>query len=180
MLTMAEHSVPRYTSYPTAPHFSAAVGPQSYAAWLAAQSKAATLSLDLHVPYCTELCLYCGCTTKAARRRAPVEAYAVHLAREPGNSRPQRDTPSRRTIAHAGGSSSSSCAISPSISTPRRGPADFSAELEEIDALSASGIVRREGRVVIMTEMGRPFVRLVAAAFDAYLPKHRARHSVAV
>jgi oxygen-independent coproporphyrinogen-3 oxidase len=60
------------------------------------------------------------------------------------------------------------------------GPADFSAELDEIDALSASGIVRREGRVVIMTEMGRPFVRLVAAAFDAYLPKHRARHSVAV
>jgi oxygen-independent coproporphyrinogen-3 oxidase len=60
------------------------------------------------------------------------------------------------------------------------GPADFSAELDEIDALSASGIVRREGRFVIITEMGRPFVRLVAAAFDAYLPRHRARHSVAV
>ena len=60
------------------------------------------------------------------------------------------------------------------------GPADFSAELDEIDALSAFGIVRREGRFVIMIEMGRPFVRLVAAAFDAYLPKHRARHSVAV
>ena len=82
VLTMAERSVPRYTSYPTAPHFSAAVGPQSYAAWLATLSKAETLSLYLHVPFCTELCLYCGCTTKAARRRAPVDAYAEHLARE--------------------------------------------------------------------------------------------------
>jgi oxygen-independent coproporphyrinogen-3 oxidase len=74
--------LPRYTSYPTAPHFSAAVGPQSYAAWLAALSETAKLSLYLHVPYCTELCPYCGCTTTAVRRRAPVEAYAEHLARE--------------------------------------------------------------------------------------------------
>ena len=29
-------NVPRYTSYPTAPHFSNAVGPQDYARWLAA------------------------------------------------------------------------------------------------------------------------------------------------
>ena len=31
-----------------------------------------------------------------------------------------------------------------------------------------------------MTEEGRPFVRLVAAAFDAYLPVNHKRHSVAV
>src|SRR5215475_10303927 len=34
-LALAERSVPRYTSYPTAPHFCAAVGPRTYAAWLA-------------------------------------------------------------------------------------------------------------------------------------------------
>jgi oxygen-independent coproporphyrinogen III oxidase len=81
-LTLAERSVPRYTSYPTAPHFCAAVGPQTYAAWLAELPQAATLSLYLHVPYCTELCLYCGCTTKAVRRRAPIETYAEHLKKE--------------------------------------------------------------------------------------------------
>ena len=32
----------------------------------------------------------------------------------------------------------------------------------------------------MVTEEGRPFVRLVAAAFDAYLPKNHKRHSVAV
>jgi oxygen-independent coproporphyrinogen-3 oxidase len=64
-LTLSERAVPRYTSYPTAPHFSAAVGPQSYADWLAALPAAAKLSLYLRVPYCSELCLYCGCATKA-------------------------------------------------------------------------------------------------------------------
>ena len=81
-LTLAERAVPRYTSYPTAPHFSAAVGAEAYAEWLAALPADATLSLYLHVPYCTELCLYCGCTTKAVRRRAPVEAYADNLREE--------------------------------------------------------------------------------------------------
>ncbi len=81
-LTLAERAVPRYTSYPTAPHFSAAVGSEAYAAWLAALPPDATLSLYLHVPYCTDLCLYCGCTTKAVRRRAPVEAYADSLRNE--------------------------------------------------------------------------------------------------
>ena len=81
-LTLAERAVPRYTSYPTAPHFSAAVGPQTYAEWLAALPDTAKLSLYLHVPYCNELCLYCGCTTKAVRRRAPVVAYADLLTKE--------------------------------------------------------------------------------------------------
>lgn len=82
MLALAERNMPRYTSYPTAPHFCAALGPHTYAAWLAELPQAATLSLYLHVPYCTELCLYCDCTTKAVRRRAPVEAYAEHLLKE--------------------------------------------------------------------------------------------------
>ena len=35
-LAIAERNVPRYTSYPTAPHFSGAVGADRYAEWLAA------------------------------------------------------------------------------------------------------------------------------------------------
>jgi hypothetical protein len=81
-LTLAERAVPRYTSYPTAPHFSPGVGAETYAAWLAALPVQATLSLYLHVPYCSELCLYCGCTTKAVRQAAPVAAYADLLRTE--------------------------------------------------------------------------------------------------
>ena len=79
---LAERSVPRYTSYPTAPHFSDAVGPETYAQWLSALKPDADLSLYIHVPYCAEICLYCGCHTKAVRRREPVDRYAERLIGE--------------------------------------------------------------------------------------------------
>ena len=81
-LALAERNVPRYTSYPTAPHFSAAVGAATYGDWLAALPGRATLSLYIHVPFCTELCFYCGCNTRAVRRREPVETYAERLIDE--------------------------------------------------------------------------------------------------
>lgn len=81
---LAERNVPRYTSYPTAPHFTADVGPSVYAAWLAAIPADATLSLYIHVPYCTEICRYCGCHTKATRRAEPLDAYADALLDEIG------------------------------------------------------------------------------------------------
>jgi oxygen-independent coproporphyrinogen-3 oxidase len=81
-LALAERAVPRYTSYPTAPHFMPAVDGAVYADWLAALPEDAAISLYIHVPYCAELCLYCGCHTKAVRREDPLEAYADRLARE--------------------------------------------------------------------------------------------------
>jgi oxygen-independent coproporphyrinogen-3 oxidase len=80
--SFAEQSVPRYTSYPTAPHFTGAVTAGTYGSWLAALPRDASLSLYLHVPFCIELCHYCGCHTKAARRPEPVVAYADVLAAE--------------------------------------------------------------------------------------------------
>jgi oxygen-independent coproporphyrinogen-3 oxidase len=77
-----ERAVPRYTSYPTAPHFGPSIGASNYASWLDGLSKSDTLSLYLHVPFCEKLCLYCGCNTKATRRVEPIEAYAERLVRE--------------------------------------------------------------------------------------------------
>ncbi len=81
-LAAAERAVPRYTSYPTAPQFGPAVNARTYGAWLESLSGAATLSLYLHVPFCRELCHYCGCSTKAVRQTAPADAYATVLTRE--------------------------------------------------------------------------------------------------
>jgi oxygen-independent coproporphyrinogen-3 oxidase len=62
----------------------------------------------------------------------------------------------------------------------RAGAMDFSDELHALGRLIDAGIVRRAGRQIIVTEEGRPFVRLVAAAFDTYLLENQKRHSVAI
>jgi len=49
-----------------------------------------------------------------------------------------------------------------------------------LEPLRAEGLVAIEGTRVTLTERGRPFVRLAAAAFDAYLAQGAARHSRAV
>jgi oxygen-independent coproporphyrinogen-3 oxidase len=74
--------VPRYTSYPTAPHFSASIGADTYASWLGDLPKSDTLSLYLHVPFCEKICLYCGCNTKAVRRFESIDAYVERLSQE--------------------------------------------------------------------------------------------------
>ncbi|MBV9630326.1 MAG: oxygen-independent coproporphyrinogen III oxidase [Xanthobacteraceae bacterium] len=78
----AEQKVPRYTSYPTAPHFQAKVGPTIYSDWLSQIPADATLSLYVHVPFCTSLCIYCGCHTQVARRKDPLREYVSLLGRE--------------------------------------------------------------------------------------------------
>jgi oxygen-independent coproporphyrinogen-3 oxidase len=75
----ATRSVPRYTSYPTAPHFHAGVTGATYGDWLAALAPSSELSLYLHVPFCRNICAYCGCHTKAARKDGPLHDYAEML-----------------------------------------------------------------------------------------------------
>ncbi|MBZ9938546.1 oxygen-independent coproporphyrinogen III oxidase [Mesorhizobium sp. BR1-1-16] len=80
---VARRMVPRYTSYPTAPHFSPAVTPQAYAGWLEqVGTRDEAVSLYLHIPFCRSICAYCGCTTKASLRDEPIRAYAAALHRE--------------------------------------------------------------------------------------------------
>ena len=52
----ADRPLPRYTSYPTAPHFGADVNADRYGEWLAALSADTAVSLYLHVPFCRSIC----------------------------------------------------------------------------------------------------------------------------
>ena len=82
LLRKYDRLVPRYTSYPSAPHFSAAVTPADYAGWLRALPPSAPLSLYLHVPFCASLCVFCACHTTVVNQHAPLEAYAETLLQE--------------------------------------------------------------------------------------------------
>ena len=74
-----QERLPRYTSYPTAPHFSGTIGAKTYAEWLKAIPRHAIASLYLHVPFCRSMCWYCGCHTTIARRDEPISQYAAAL-----------------------------------------------------------------------------------------------------
>jgi oxygen-independent coproporphyrinogen-3 oxidase len=78
----AKRAVPRYTSYPTAPHFAPDFPESAYRDWLARLDPQEPISLYLHVPFCQQQCWYCGCNMKLTARYAPVAAYVQDLLAE--------------------------------------------------------------------------------------------------
>lgn len=74
--------VPRYTSYPTAPHFNETVDGAVYKRWLSELDPKSELSLYFHIPFCDEMCWFCGCYTKIVKRYDPVKDYLHALLAE--------------------------------------------------------------------------------------------------
>lgn len=101
----AARPVPRYTSYPTAPHFHEGVRAETYRAWLAALPENASLSLYLHIPFCDTLCWFCGCHTKITRQYAPIANYLGALIEEIENVGAAAPKGARVTHIHWGGGS---------------------------------------------------------------------------
>lgn len=77
-----DREAPRYTSYPTAHHFTPEVDQATHAAWLGALAPDANVSVYAHIPFCREMCWFCGCHTKATLQYAPVVAYTQQLVAE--------------------------------------------------------------------------------------------------
>lgn len=77
-------AVPRYTSYPTAAEFDERVGRLDQVAALQRVGGDTPVSLYVHIPYCRDICWYCGCNTGAANRSARLANYLEGLTQEIG------------------------------------------------------------------------------------------------
>lgn len=75
---------PRYTSYPTAPEWSEEFGDAEYREALAraAANVAEPLSVYVHLPFCHERCLFCGCNVVISKHPEVSEKYLDYLHRE--------------------------------------------------------------------------------------------------
>lgn len=95
---------PRYTSYPTAPLFSEAV------TWAQVEPKVREnnavereLSLYFHLPFCQNLCWFCGCTTVITHQQDKSAAYVEYLKKEVGLMAPRLHPGRRVGQMHFGG-----------------------------------------------------------------------------
>jgi oxygen-independent coproporphyrinogen-3 oxidase len=95
---------PRYTSYPTAPEWSDAFKEPQYLEHLArADAQGGPLSIYVHLPFCREMCRFCGCNVVATHDKTRADAYLDALAKEVALV--ARHLPRRRTASqlHWGG-----------------------------------------------------------------------------
>lgn len=82
LLARYDGNLPRYTSYPTAARFSDAVGPAEASRWLEEIQADEALSLYFHIPFCDELCRFCGCNTSVMRHESGRSDYGGLLLEE--------------------------------------------------------------------------------------------------
>jgi oxygen-independent coproporphyrinogen-3 oxidase len=74
---------PRYTSYPTAPHFSEGFAEAETAAAIARSNAAGRpLSLYFHIPFCDTICYYCGCNKIVTANKSRARPYLDSLKQE--------------------------------------------------------------------------------------------------
>jgi oxygen-independent coproporphyrinogen-3 oxidase len=106
---------PRYTSYPPVPNWTAPFGEADYRAALRdAATDTGDIALYVHIPFCAQRCLYCGCNVTVTRRAARVDEYLDRLERELRGVIESLGTGRRVTQLHLGGGT-------PNVLTPAQG-----------------------------------------------------------
>jgi len=104
LLRKYDRAGPRYTSYPTAPEWSPAFGAVEYREHLArAERQGGPLSLYVHLPFCQEMCRFCGCNVIATHDRTRADAYLSVLEKEVALVAERLPTRRRVSQLHWGG-----------------------------------------------------------------------------
>src|SRR5215472_4794941 len=97
---------PRYTSYPAAPQFTTAFGPDEFRDHAARSNERAgprPLSLYVHVPFCFSPCFYCGCNRLITRDALQGVRYVRQLLHEIALAAPPFDRGREVVQLHLGG-----------------------------------------------------------------------------
>lgn len=96
---------PRYTSYPTANHFTDNIGMFAPLELIQRDNRpgAGPLSLYIHLPFCQSRCWFCGCTNVITTRHSAADDYLGDLEREMELTAALLDSSRPVTQFHLGG-----------------------------------------------------------------------------
>lgn len=75
-------TAPRYTSYPTPPDWQAWDGARTQQGLEQAARSRSSFALYVHLPFCAQRCLFCGCNVAITRDSARVDRYLDRLLQE--------------------------------------------------------------------------------------------------
>lgn len=156
-LGLFDAKVPRYTSYPTAPHFSDDVSESDFVKWINAVPEGGEISLYVHIPFCRRLCWFCACRTQGTQSEEPVRAYVQTLLAELKLLKAQLPAGVRLSRLHWGGGTPT--LLSPDLMetlaqavfdvAPLAEQGEFSVEIDpneidgdRLDVLAAAGMNR--------------------------------------
>lgn len=79
-------SVPRYTSYPTAPEWTETFKSEDFLkANSRANEKKSPISLYFHLPFCESQCYFCGCNVVISKKQSIARPYLEHIKKEINN-----------------------------------------------------------------------------------------------
>jgi len=100
---------PRYTSYPTAPHFSEEINWDKIVPMIRSNNSDSDkpLSLYFHLPFCRSLCWFCGCTNVITQDPGSSKLYLKYLRKELDLVTPLMDPKRKAVQLHFGGGSPS-------------------------------------------------------------------------
>lgn len=78
--------LPRYTSYPTVPHWQNEIDilqwNANFSNTFAASNNQNGISIYIHLPFCESLCTYCGCNKKITNNHAVEDEYVKAILKE--------------------------------------------------------------------------------------------------
>ena len=81
-LGLFDAKVPRYTSYPTSPHFNTEISNVQVSRWISEIKPNSKISLYVHIPFCRRLCWFCACRTQGTSTDRPLKTYLQYLKAE--------------------------------------------------------------------------------------------------
>ena len=104
---------PRYTSYPPANFFTTDFTTDDYKRALVQSNreKPESISLYFHVPFCPQICHFCGCNTDELVKKSVVEVYFKALLKEMDNAGELLAKERKVTQIHWGGGTPNSVAF---------------------------------------------------------------------